>query len=87
LLLSHAPNSSLITEIDKALNIYILASTFILGITSGIAYRSFPRILSFFFRIGLPLHTRKTKLLLAIVLVFLVLDYFAWLAFLTDGFY
>jgi len=74
-------------KIDKALCSYILASTFLLGVSTSIAYRSFPRILSFFFPIGLALHTRNLKLLVTVVLLFLALDYAAWLAFLTDGFY
>lgn len=73
--------------IDKALSIYVFASTFILGIVTTIGYRSFPRILSFFFPIGLPMHTKKSILLLAVIIIFLVLDYIVWLAFLTDGFY
>src|SRR5208337_4339463 len=74
-------------KIDKALSIYLLASTAILGATLSVAYRSFPRILSFLFPVGLPLHTRNMKLLAILAGIFLVLDYIAWLAFLTDGFY
>jgi len=74
-------------KIDRALSIYLFASTIILASTLSFAYRSFPRILSFIFPVGLPLHTRKLNLLVAMFLVFLVLDYIAWLAFLTGGFY
>ena len=74
-------------RIDKALCIYVLTSVFILAVTTRVAYRSFPRVLGFFFPIGLAMHTRKTKLLIVVIILFLVVDYFAWLAFLTDGFY
>lgn len=74
-------------KIDRALSVYLVASTLILGATLSIAYRSFPRILSFFFPVGLPLHTDRVSLLVALTLIFLVLDYIAWFAFLTDGFY
>ncbi len=73
-------------KIDKALSLYLLAPILITS-TTAVAYRSFPRILSFFFPVGLPLHTRNLKLLVFLALLFLVLDYFAWLAFLTGGFY
>jgi Gpi18-like mannosyltransferase len=74
-------------KIDKALSVYLLAATLIISLPLSLAFRSFPRILSFFFPVGLPLHTRNLKLLVFLALLFLVLDYVAWLAFLTDGFY
>ena len=74
-------------KIDRALSMYLIATTVILASTFSVAYRSFPRILSFIFPIGLPLHTRKASLLVLLGLAFLILDYVAWLAFLTDGFY
>jgi hypothetical protein len=74
-------------KIDRALSIYIIASLIILGWRLSVVYRSFPRILSFIFPIGLPMHTRKLNLLLALTLIFLIADYIAWLAFLTDGFF
>ena len=73
--------------IDRALSMYLLVSTFLLAISTGVAYRSFPRILSFLFPIGLPFHSRNMRLLVLIFLLFLALDYVAWLAFLVDGFY
>jgi len=74
-------------KIDRALSMYLIATTVILASTFSVAYRSFPRILSFIFPVGLPMHTKKLILLGALVLVFMTLDYVAWLAFLTDGFY
>ena len=74
-------------KIDEALSIYLLASMMILGSMPSAVYRSFPRILSIIFPVGLPMHTRKLNVLVALTLIFLMLDYVAWLAFLTDGFY
>jgi len=74
-------------KIDRALSIYLLASVMILGWSLSALYRSFPRVLSFIFPVGLPLHSRKLNLLVALAIIFLALDYIAWLAFLTDGFY
>ena len=74
-------------KIDRALCVYLSGSTIILASTLSVAYRSFPRILSFIFPAGLPLHTRKLNLLVVTIILFLLLDYIAWLAFLTDGFY
>lgn len=74
-------------RIDKALSVYLLSITLIISSLISVALRSSPRILSFFFPVGLPLHTRNLKLLVFLVLLFLILDYVAWLAFLTDGFY
>jgi hypothetical protein len=74
-------------RIDKALSVYVLGATLILGATSRVGYRSFPRVLSFLFPIGLPFHSRRVTLLIIVFLAFLILDYIAWLAFLTDGFY
>lgn len=74
-------------KIDEALSIYLLGATLVMSLSTTIGFRSFPRILSFFFPLGLPLCTRNWKLLAFLALLFLVLDYVAWLAFLTDGFY
>jgi hypothetical protein len=74
-------------KIDRALSIYLLGSVLILASASLPGLRSFPRILSFFFPVGIGLHTRGLILFFALTLTFLVLDCVAWLAFLTDGFY
>ena len=76
----------LVARIDKGLGFYVLLSTLSLFTVGGVAIRSLPRYLAFLFPIGLGLKCRKSWLPL-IVPVLLVLDYVAWLAFLTDGFY
>jgi hypothetical protein len=74
-------------KIEPALGLYVLISTCII-----IAYGfltspfSFPRYLTFLFPIGLPLYTRKRWLIVCLVGVFLVLNYLAWNAYLTDSF-
>ena len=59
-------------KIDRALSIYLVATTLILASTLSVAYRSFPRILSFIFPVGLPMHTKKLILLVALVLAFMI---------------
>lgn len=80
----------LVSRVDKALTVYILVTVFgILIVTKGYptTYPAFPRFLSVLFPLGLVLHTSNRKLLAVMVVVLLILDYVAWLSFLTDGFH
>ena len=74
-------------KIEPALGLYVLISTCVIipygFLTSPF---SFPRYLTFLFPIGLPLYTRKRWLIVCLVVVFLVLNYLAWNAYLTDSF-
>ena len=74
-------------KIDPALGLYVL-----LGVCVIIPYGfltspfSFPRYLTFLFPIGLPLYTRRRWLIVCLIVVFLVLNYLAWNAYITDSF-
>jgi len=73
--------------INRALGLYAFSSTLAIAslgfVTSPF---SLPRYLVFIFPLGLSLNTRRRPLLAAMIAVFLVLDYLAWWAFLTDRF-
>lgn len=81
----------LVSRIDKALALYVFTSICAIALIAGlrypVAYRSIPRFLFFLFPIGLSLQSGRRWLLTITIGVLLILDYIAWLAFLTDGFY
>jgi len=74
-------------KIDPALGLYVLIAVCVIipygYFTSPF---SFPRYLTFLFPIGLPLYTRNRWLIVCLVGVFLILNYLAWNAYLTDSF-
>lgn len=74
-------------KIDSVLGLYVLVAVCVIipygFLTSPF---SFPRYLTFLFPIGLPLYTRKRWLIVCLVCVFLILNYLAWNAYLTDSF-
>jgi hypothetical protein len=74
-------------KIDGALGLYVLFSICLIipygFLTSPF---SFARYFAFLFPIGLPLYTRRKWLIICAVVLFLVLDYFTWNAYLTDSF-
>jgi hypothetical protein len=74
-------------KIDPALGLYVLISVCLI-VSYGFLTSpfSFPRYLTFLFPIGLPLYTKKRWLIVCLVGVFLVLNYLAWNAYLTDSF-
>jgi len=75
-------------KVDRALFLYVCVSAIgVLGVGSIVAFRSVPRLLAFLFPLGLPLYFRERKVTYAIILTLVALDYIAWFAFLTDGFY
>ena len=77
-----------VANIDQALGVYTIMSIgAILYFGLPASFLSFPRYFAFIFPIGLALNTRKTKVLLFILIVLALLDYLAWYAFLTDDFY
>jgi hypothetical protein len=76
-----------VLKIDHALGIFsfsYLAALLLFGFPA--TFGSFPRFLGVLFPIGLTLYTGRAWLLIMIIIGLLVLDYFAWVAFLTDGF-
>ncbi|HYW00298.1 MAG TPA: hypothetical protein VE862_02450 [Candidatus Acidoferrum sp.] len=76
-----------VLKIDRALGIFsfgYLAALLLFGFPA--TFGSFPRFLGVLFPIGLTLYTGRAWLLILIIIGLLVLDYFAWVAFLTDGF-
>jgi hypothetical protein len=76
-----------VLRIDKALGVYAFAYLLALSVFGFPAtFGSYPRFLGFLFPIGLPLHTRRVWLLAIAAAGLLVLDYFAWLGFLANGF-
>jgi len=74
-------------RVDRALGLYAFSSTLAIAslgfVTSPL---SLPRHLVFLFPLGLSLYTRRRPLLVTMIAVFLVLNYLAWWAFLTDSF-
>jgi hypothetical protein len=75
-------------RIDRALGMYTILSTgAILYFSLAASFNSFPRLSAFIFPIGLTLNTKKMSLFLFSLIIFALLDYLAWYAFLTDGFY
>jgi len=73
-------------KLDKALGLYSFASTLMIicfGFLTSSA--SFPRLLSFIFPIGLSLNFKSKFLAVATLISFLMLDYVAWLIFLTTS--
>jgi len=74
-------------KIDPALGLYVsIAVCVIIPYGFLTSPFSFPRYLTFLFPIGLPLYTRRRWLIVGLVVVFLVLNYLAWNAYLTDSF-
>ena len=76
-----------VLKIDRALGIFCFsyaAALFAFGFPA--TFGSFPRFLGVLFPIGLPMYTHRLTLRVLIIVGLLVLDYFAWLAFLKDGF-
>lgn len=77
-----------VLRIDRTLALYTFAS-FCTIVTLGvwsISIRSFPRLLTFLFPIGLALYSKRPWLRLVVAVTLLVLDYVAWWAFIADGF-
>lgn len=74
-------------KIEGALGLYVLFSISLIVpygfLTSPF---SFARYFAFLFPIGLPLYTRRKWLIMCAFVLFLVLDYFTWNAYLTDSF-
>jgi len=75
-------------RLDRALFLYSVISILAIFYFGFIpSFGSFPRYLPFLFPVGLPLYIRRVRLLVVAVAFLICLDYLAWVAFLTDGFY
>jgi len=75
-------------KLDRALFIYLIVSVFMIFYFGFVpSFGSFPRYLLFLFPIGLPLYIRRMRHLAVALAVLTCLDYVAWVAFLTDGFF
>ena len=73
---------------DRALGVYAIGSLLVISVFGFFpSLGSFPRYLGFLFPIGLALRTRRRRLLALGLVAFIFLDYFAWWAFISDGFY
>lgn len=77
-----------IWSVDRALSLYVCISVLaIVYFGYFVGWRSLPRYLAAIFPIGLSLQIKRRWVLWPTLIVLAVLDYFAWLAFLTDGLY
>lgn len=77
-----------VLKIDESLGLYVVASLIVIsyfGIFPSLG--SFPRYLGFLFPIGLALTTKRRPLLMLTLAGFILIDYFAWWAFIADHFY
>lgn len=77
-----------VLKIDQSLGLYVVASLIVIsyfGIFPSLG--SFPRYLGFLFPIGLALTTKRRPLLMLTLAGFILIDYFAWWAFIADHFY
>lgn len=75
-------------RIDDSLFLYSSLTIATILVTGAIiAFRSFPRLAAFVFPLGLTLHSRKMWVVALAIFILLILDYFAWRAFLTDSFF
>jgi len=74
--------------IDHALGAYVIGSLIVISVLGFFpSLGSFPRYLAFLFPIGLVVGTRRRWLLVFGIATFIFLNYFAWWAFISDGFY
>jgi Gpi18-like mannosyltransferase len=75
-------------KINRALGLYGFTSILaIICFGFSTSYVSFPRLISFIFPIGLGLNFKNSFFTIMILISFIILDYAAWLFFLTTSFF